>query len=725
LLELIDIFVQMKMLNRLVFSFFMAMVFPCWSTNAIPGQHKGYQYISPAPGSRLHNVESCLILKVSGKLKDLSGNSIRVIGTKSGEIPGELFILDDTHTVIFDPYNDFTFGEKIEVHINKEIEYHSSLLPPLSFHFFTSEHPYSAIFSSERDQYIDLQPLSQAKFSASSTKTKYSSVNDSLPEGFPEIITQVMDEPLEGYNFISPLKYDRHFLIIIDNYGTPVFYRDTSFGACDFKLQPNGMLTYYDNKDRCFYGMDEQFNVIDTFRCQNGYGPYTDMHELRLKENGHYFILAYDPQIVNMDTVVPGGDPEATVTGLIVQEIDENDNVVFQWRSWDHFKITDVSDWEDLQASEIDYVHGNSIEIESDTSLLISCRNMNEITKIDRRTGEIIWRLNGKNNQFSFVNDPIRFGYQHSIRYMPDSNHFSIFDNGVGHSPVQFSSALEYKIDEENMTATLIKRIAKDPNIFGNYMGHTQRHADGWTTIGWGHVHTNITHGYPYVPGITEFREDGSISLEISFKPTSYRAFKFDWTTTALIPDRDQFVFDSISPGDSTHSTLYIRNSTGEAMVVNRILHHTDVFSCNIGNNGIIPAQDSVPAFFRYHPTEYGIFHDVFTFCCDTHEDGISQRIACQVNVTGRTTSISDNPTEDDYLFVYPNPASSTLNIVLKNHSNARAYLINTSGQTAIAFDISEGDNFIDVSTLESGVFLLRAVAGDDGIDLSKKIVIL
>ena len=33
--------------------------------------------------------------------------------------------------------------------------------------------------------------------------------------------------------------------------------------------------------------------------------------------------------------------------------------------------------------------------------LLISSRHMDEVTKIDRQTGEIIWRLGGKNNDFT------------------------------------------------------------------------------------------------------------------------------------------------------------------------------------------------------------------------------------------------------------------------------------------------------------------------------------
>ncbi|GIT32243.1 MAG: hypothetical protein Ct9H300mP2_3220 [Candidatus Neomarinimicrobiota bacterium] len=49
----------------------------------------------------------------------------------------------------------------------------------------------------------------------------------------------------------------------------------------------------------------------------------------------------------------------------------------------------------DLTAQVIDYVHANAIELDNDGNILLSCRHMDEITKINHQTGEIIWRLGG------------------------------------------------------------------------------------------------------------------------------------------------------------------------------------------------------------------------------------------------------------------------------------------------------------------------------------------
>src|SRR5262245_47329771 len=154
--------------------------------------------------------------------------------------------------------------------------------------------------------------------------------------------------------------------------------------------------------------------------------------------------MSYDPQIVDMSALTKGGRSDAIVIGLIIQELDQEKNVVFQWRSWDHFQITDVMS-HSLNSSVVDYVHGNSIDVDSDCNLIISCRHMNEVTKISRASGEIIWRLGGRNNQFA-IDDPIRFSHQHDVRRLPNGN-LTLFDNGNFRLPL-FSRAVEYAIDE-------------------------------------------------------------------------------------------------------------------------------------------------------------------------------------------------------------------------------------------------------------------------------------
>jgi hypothetical protein len=62
----------------------------------------------------------------------------------------------------------------------------------------------------------------------------------------------------------------------------------------DFKLQPNGLITFFDTRTRCFYAMNSSYAIIDSFRCANGY--VTDGHDFQMLTNGHAFLMSYDTE---------------------------------------------------------------------------------------------------------------------------------------------------------------------------------------------------------------------------------------------------------------------------------------------------------------------------------------------------------------------------------------------------------------------------------------------
>ena len=314
------------------------------------------------------------------------------------------------------------------------------------------------------------------------------------------------------------------FLAIMNNDGTFMYIKQLALNAYDFKMQPNGNFTYFDSNKGVYYELDKGFNIIDSFYAKNGYS--TDTHELQLLQNGNALLLGQDDQKVDMSQIVEGGNPNAIVVGCILQELNPFKNVIFQWRSWDHYKITDVMPDINLLDSIIDYVHANAIDVDTDGNFLLSARHLDEITKINRTTGDIIWRLGGKNNQFHFINDTIGFSHQHCIRKIANGD-ITMFDNGNLHK-VQISRAVEYKLDETNKTATLVWEYKNDPVIYSSAMGSVQRLDNGNTVIGWG---VNMTNNVQ----ITEVTNIGKKVFEIEIPYTwSYRSFRFNVQSVAL-----------------------------------------------------------------------------------------------------------------------------------------------------------------------------------------------
>ena len=391
-----------------------------------------------------------------------------------------------------------------------------------------------------------------------------------LPYDFPQIDVLTQGEEIgEGYLFLTNFNWrdfpnSDPYLLIIDNDGEPVYagragQNESGRLITDFKPQPNGQLSYFDRALGYYVLLDSSYTEIGTIEAGNGYP--TDLHELIMTEEGHIILMIYHDRPLEPDEFADGMQPNAMVTDLILQELDSTGNVIFEWNSRDHFEITDATI--DIGGETIDYSHGNSIDVDFDGNWLISSRHMDEVTKIDRQTGEIIWRLGGKNNDFTFLNDADLFYHQHDARRLANGN-LLLFDNGaVGERTT--SRAVEYVLDEENFTAAVVQQFAQEPATFSLAMGSANRLANGNTLVGWGS-------GYP---AVTEFRPDGSKAFELALDAplVSYRVYRSPWfgrpTTpptllAELVPGGAELTISWNGATDITGYELYGTTTAGE-----------------------------------------------------------------------------------------------------------------------------------------------------------------
>jgi len=347
----------------------------------------------------------------------------------------------------------------------------------------------------------------------------------SLPVNFPHFSTTINEETAPGKIFITNSE-GAPYLMILGNDGTPYFYQQLDESSLDFKVQSNAMLSRWIEGDEGGYMvMDQYFQNIDTLRCKNGFG--TDQHEFLLLQNGHALLIAIEERpLIQID---PEGNPNTTVIGNHIQELDENGMLVFEWLCWDHINLED-SYIENQDVLELDYIHMNSIAVDYDGHLLISSRHLSECTKINRQSGDIIWRLGGKNNQFDFINDPDQISSQHDFRPVPDKpGHYTLFDNGTQKDP-KYSRAVEFKLDTVNMLAEKVWEYRQLPDRYSRLMGNAQRLPNGNTLINWGD---------PTLPKITEVTEDSIVVYEADFTPAmiNYRTFRFEFDGYMLAPN--------------------------------------------------------------------------------------------------------------------------------------------------------------------------------------------
>ncbi len=426
-----------------------------------------------------------------------------------------------------------------------------------------------------------------------------------LERYFPDIQITNSNNPSPGYFFIATKKHfidTVNYVSIVDNYGTPVYFRLVNDIAAGIQVK-NGYIYMLEGPEKVYFKIDSFFHKIDTFKTK---GYKLDGHDFDMDRNGHYLLLGR--QLRTVDMTQYGGPADATIRDEVVQEFDADKNLIFTWKAWEHFQITDANEnspYVDLTSSTVDYLHANSIKFDSDTSFLLSCRHFDEITKIDRRTGDIIWRLGGKHNDFTFVNDTVRFSHPHTVRKMENGD-ILIFDNGNLHNP-QRTSVVEYRLDEVNKTATLVRRMYHNPGIFAMHGGGEQMLPDGDMLVYWGEES----------PSFTEYHPDGSVAIEMDYSLHSFasRVAKAAWKHKVFVPATDTINFGMWDGYTEAEYLLTLHNNTDSVLKITGYLTRTDNFSVKEDFPIEIPAHGNKDITVAYYPqnAQTGYIKDVLT----------------------------------------------------------------------------------------------------------------
>jgi len=342
-----------------------------------------------------------------------------------------------------------------------------------------------AILGLEQNTTYTCRVLALSENRGEGESARFVIATDGLPTNIPRRSVVTNNSATDGYVLLVGPSADasgRHYAYIVDNDGRVVWYRAFSSSMLDFQKQPDGSYTAFSSLDTTggrFFQMDNLGNVLREYRALGA--PETGGHELRLRDDG-YCLFGVEYRIMDLSAI--GGLPGAEVRGLTVEYHRWNGTSLI-WNTFDHFSVSDALPDIPITGPNVNPWHGNAIEVDTDGHLLVSFRGMGEITKINSATGEIIWRMGGRNNQFTFVNDPLNgFSHQHGIRRLPNGN-IILFDNGNLHSPPA-SRAVEYRLDEQSKIAQLVWEYRPNPPISSPFLGFAQRLANGHTLVCFG-----------------------------------------------------------------------------------------------------------------------------------------------------------------------------------------------------------------------------------------------
>jgi hypothetical protein len=270
-----------------------------------------------------------------------------------------------------------------------------------------------------------------------------------------------------------------------------------------------------------------------------------DLHEFQITRDNTALFAVYKSLPADLREI--GGPKNGWIYDGLFQEVDiETNELLFQWRASEHFNLQESErDREesdgDTEDNPWDFFHINSIDKDWRGNYLVSSRYMSSLAYIDGRTGDVLWKLGGKQNSFLDMSDgaATNISWQHHARFQikHDTNttrRLSLFDNssrGEG-APENTSRGLIVKINEETMTVTLVQEYWNQVPISSQSQGSMQILENG-----------NVVLGYGYSAAWTEFTADGETLCEVHFGPQtqfhrgqvlSYRVFKQKWVGLPL-----------------------------------------------------------------------------------------------------------------------------------------------------------------------------------------------
>jgi hypothetical protein len=450
----------------------------------------------------------------------VASTTLDVTGSESGVHPGHVQPDADGNGATFLPDSGFTPGEHLTVRTTLPVR-------GASAGRFTYDVARPApVKATEAIPPVPPKPPDQSMH--------FVSRPDLLP---PKLtVSKTSEEAAPGDVFLTPSGGNvGRGPLIVDGEGQPVWFQPVGGASVvnldvqQYRGQP--VLTWFQGRvANPGYGLgdyviaDTSYREIARVHAVNGYKG--DVHDFEITPQGTALFTIYSPVFVDATSV--HGGKNRPVFDAIVQEVDIATGALrFEWHSLGSVALTESYQAVPKKTGFIfDYVHPNSVALDTDGDVLVSGRHTFAVYKVDRSSGVLDWRLGGKKDNFRLGTNAAT-AWQHDVRRATDGS-VTVFDNGAGGSVVTHkpSRGLVLDVDEKAMTSDLRRAYEASKPVISRSQGSFQLLANGDYFAGWGDQ-----------PEYTEFAADGSVLLDVRLPGggkapivNSYRARKYPWS---------------------------------------------------------------------------------------------------------------------------------------------------------------------------------------------------
>lgn len=264
------------------------------------------------------------------------------------------------------------------------------------------------------------------------------------------------------------------------------FYFDSTWGKPRVPIMPAGHMVILDSA----LNEIKQVHLIPHKDISTMHNQDLDTHGMIVLSDNHFITLVrYVKRVKNIPDSLHLPSNLLVATCVLQESI--NGKVVWQWDASDHPEFYNkgyLNCSKELMAAHAkdtfvqDYIHPNSMLIDpKDDNLIISFRNLNQIIKINRKDGKIMWRLGGQNSDFHLAGQ-MKFLGQHGLTLEDNNRTLMFIDNGNCHIR-PYSRILEFKLDEKNKTVAAFKSY-KIPHLYIPSQGNVSKEGSNYLICG-------------------------------------------------------------------------------------------------------------------------------------------------------------------------------------------------------------------------------------------------
>jgi arylsulfotransferase ASST len=342
-----------------------------------------------------------------------------------------------------------------------------------------------------------------------------------LPHDFPELSVTRPGTPPPGWYLtgnVFPGPTGGAYAMVLDANGTPVWYRDPA-GDQAINVTPlgDGTIAWDGNANPGYPAFEDYDLSSGATRWTAAPTLPTDFHEIYRMSNGELMMLS-NPWKQGVDMTWAGGSASANIVDCVLQEVDANYQIVWQWRASDHVSVTESTHPNSFVAFGFvvyDPFHCNSIDTDpASGDILLSARHTDAVYRINKTSGTIAWKLGGNSisesgsQTITIAGDPQgAFHAQHDARFQPNGD-ISLYDNQTW-DPSHAARGVEYHVDTATGTATLVWSYQSADGHNSAATGSFRRLNGGTdNVIGWGFKTGTL---------FTEVDGTGNVMLNVTF----------------------------------------------------------------------------------------------------------------------------------------------------------------------------------------------------------------